>query len=194
MDTVDTQPAGAVPSSGAWRTRDIVVVAVIAVAFGVFFWAFGFVWSALAPLGPLQNILYGAWLLPAIVAPLIVRKPGAALFAEVVAAAVSMFMPGNTWSVDVLLSGILQGAAAEVVFALFRYRNWSLPVLSLAAIAASVAAWLHDWALYYADTSVDVQLLRGVVMAVSAVAIVAYGSTLLVSALRRAGVVQGQGA
>ena len=64
MDTVDTQSAGTVPSSSAWRTRDIVVVAVIAVAFGVFFWAFGFVWSALAPLGPLQNILYGAWLLP----------------------------------------------------------------------------------------------------------------------------------
>src|SRR6266853_1733691 len=73
-------------SSGAWRTRDIVVVAVIAVAFGVFFWAFGLAWSGLAALGPVQNVLYGGWLLPAIVAPLIVRKPGAALFAELVAA------------------------------------------------------------------------------------------------------------
>src|SRR6185369_7777958 len=107
---------------------------------------------------------------------------------------VSMFMPGNTWSVDVLLSGVLQGVAAEAVFAIVRYRNWSLPVLSAAAISSSVAAWLHDWALYYADTSVDVQLLRGIVMAVSAVAIVAYGSTLLAAALRRAGVLQGLGA
>jgi energy-coupling factor transport system substrate-specific component len=179
----------------AWRTRDILVAAVIAVAFGVVFAAWNVVWNIFAPASgatPLPNfLLYGMWLMPAVLAPLIIRKPGAAIFAEVVAAAVSMFMPGNVWSVDVLLSGVLQGAAAEAVFALVRYRNWSLPVLSAAAIASAAAAWLHDWAIYYADTSVDIQLLRGIVMAVSAVAIVAVGSTLLVSALRRTGVLQG---
>jgi energy-coupling factor transport system substrate-specific component len=181
-----------------WSTRDILVTAIIGVAFGVVFAAWNLVWNVFAPLSgatPLPNfLLYGMWLMPAVLAPLIVRKPGAALFAEVIAAAVSMFMPGNTWSVDVLLSGVLQGAAAEVVFALFRYRSWSLPALSLAAIASSVAAWLHDWALYYTDTSVDVQLLRGIVMAVSAVVIVAYGSVLLVRALQRTGVLRGLGA
>jgi len=181
-----------------WKTRDILVVAIIGVAFGVVFAAWNLVWNVFAPVSgvtPLPNfLLYGMWLMPAVLAPLIVRKPGAAIFAEVVAAAVSMFMPGNTWSVDVLLSGVLQGAAAEAVFALARYRNWSLPVLSLAAIASAAAAWLHDWALYYADTSVDIQLLRGVVMAVSAVLIVALGSQLLVGALRRTGVLQGLGA
>jgi len=179
----------------SWRTRDILVVAVIGVAFGVVFAAWNVVWNVFAPVSgatPLPNfLLYGMWLMPAVLAPLIVRKPGAAIFAEVVAAAVSMFMPGNVWSVDVLLSGILQGAAAEVVFLLFRYRNWSLPVLSLAAIASAAAAWLHDWALYYADTSVDVQVFRGLFMAVSAVLIVALGSQLLASALRRTGVLQG---
>jgi len=179
----------------AWRTRDILVAAVIGVAFGVVFAAWNVVWNIFAPASgatPLPNfLLYGMWLMPAVLAPLIIRKPGAALFAEVVAAAVSMFMPGNVWSVDVLLSGVLQGAAAEAVFALVRYRNWSLPVLSAAAIASAALAWLHDWLLYYADTSVDVQILRGIVMAVSAVAIVAFGSTLLVSALRRTGVLQG---
>ena len=182
----------------AWKTRDILVVAIIGVAFGVVFAAWNLVWNAFAPLTgatPLPNfLLYGMWLMPAVLAPLIVQKPGAALFAEVVASAVSMFMPGNTWSVDVLLSGVLQGAAAEAVFAVVRYRNWSLPVLSLAAIASAAAAWLHDWALYYADTSVDIQLLRGVVMAISAVLIVAVGSQLLAAALRRAGVLQGLGA
>jgi energy-coupling factor transport system substrate-specific component len=178
-----------------WRTRDILVAAVIGVLFGVVFAAWNTVWNIFAPASgatPLPNfLLYGMWLMPAVLAPLIIRKPGAAFFAEVVAAAVSMFMPGNVWSVDVLLSGILQGAAAEAVFAVARYRNWSLPVLSAAAIASAAAAWLHDWAIYYADTSVDIQLLRGIVMAVSAVAIVALGSSLLVAALRRSGVLQG---
>ena len=69
-------PALAAGSDTRWRTRDIVIAAVIGVAFGVVFWAFGAVWRAFEFLGPSQNILYGAWLMPALVAPLIIRKPG----------------------------------------------------------------------------------------------------------------------
>src|SRR5439155_4635946 len=91
----------------AWRTRDILVAAVIGVAFGVVFAAWNVVWNVLAPASgatPLPNfLLYGMWLMPAVLAPLIIRKPGAAIFAEVVAAAVSAFMPGNVWGPDVLL-------------------------------------------------------------------------------------------
>jgi energy-coupling factor transport system substrate-specific component len=133
-----------------WRTRDIVVTAVIAVAFGVFFWAFGLAWSALAWMGPIgpQNLLYAGWLLPAIVAPLIVRKPGAALFAELVAASLSALL-GSQWSLDTILSGAMQGGAAELVFLAARYRNWSLPVVAAASLAATAAAFLHDWLIYY---------------------------------------------
>ena len=73
-----------------WRTVDIVVTAAIAVAFGVVFWAWNFVWATASPMfaavPPAQNILYGVWLIPAVLAGLVVRKPGAALFAELVAA------------------------------------------------------------------------------------------------------------
>ena len=190
MDTVDTQSAGTVPSSGAWRTRDIVVVAVIAVAFGVFFWAFGFVWSALAPLGPLQNILYGAWLLPAIVAPLIVRKPGAALFAEVVAAGLSALL-GSQWSIDTLVSGVLQGGAAELVFLAFRYRNWSLPVVALASLAAMAAAFVHDTVVYFATYDTAALAAIAVFMAISGLLILPLVATGLVNALRRSGALEG---
>ena len=54
--------------------------------------------------------------MPAVLAPLIIRKPGAALFAEMVAAGVSALL-GSLWGVDTLLSGFVQGAAAELVFA-----------------------------------------------------------------------------
>jgi energy-coupling factor transport system permease protein len=187
----------AAPSrEGSWRTRDIVVTATIGVVFGFVFWAWNVLWNTVvAPasvLAPLWGFLiYGVWLVPAVLAPLIVRKPGAAVFAEMVAAAVSAFLPGNVWGPDVLLSGLVQGAAAEIVFAFTLYRNWSLPVLAAAAIASSAAAWLHDWAIYYADTSTDVQILRGVAMAISGVVIVALGSRALAQALRRTGVLEG---
>ena len=111
-----------------WRTRDIVVTAVIGVAFGVVFWAWGLAWAPIeAALGPARFLFYAVWLVPAVLAPLIVRKPGAALFAEMLAAAVSTLI-GSQWGPDTLLSGFVQGAAAELVFAFTLYRLWSFPV------------------------------------------------------------------
>jgi len=185
------------PAADAWRTRDILVAAVIGVVFGVVFGAWNGVWLLLAPLNavaPLQAFLiYGVWLVPAVLAPLIVRKPGAAVFAEMVAAGLSVFF-GSPWGPDALLSGFVQGAAAELVFAMTGYRRWSLPVLALAAVASAAAAWVHDWTLYYADVEVTVQVLRAVTMGISAIVIVAVGSWLLERSLRRAGVLEGFGA
>ena len=102
-----------------WRTVDIVVAAAIAVAFGVVFWAWNQVWAAATPaftaVPPAQNIIYGVWLVPAVLAGLIIRKPGAALFTELVAASVSAVL-GSQWALDTLLSGALQGLGAELVF------------------------------------------------------------------------------
>ncbi len=177
-------------ASPAWRTRDIVVAAVIGVAFGVAFVAFGAAWKALAFLGPGQSILYGVWLMPAIVAALIVRKPGAALFTEIVAAGLSTLL-GSQWGPDTLLSGFVQGAAAELVFAFTLYRSWSLPILALASLASAAAAWVHDWVVYYPtyDTTFIVGL--GVAMGLSGLVLLPLASVALVRALRESGVLEG---
>jgi energy-coupling factor transport system permease protein len=182
--------ASAAPDT-RWRTRDIVVTAVIGVAFGVVFWAWGLAWAPIeAALGPARFIFYAVWLVPAVLAPLIVRKPGAALFAEMLAAAVSTLI-GSQWGPDTLLSGFVQGAAAELVFAFSLYRAWSFPVLALAALASAAAAWVHDWVLYFPEVDLATMLLFGGLMAISAVVIVGVGSLFLVRALRQAGVLEG---
>lgn len=190
-------PAGARPGSTfdtRWRTRDIVVAAVLGVTFGVVFWAWGLAWSLFEPLNAVfpvaRDLLYAVWLVPAVLAPLVVRKPGAALFAEMVAAGVSALL-GSAWGVDTLLSGFVQGAAAELVFAFTLYRFWSFPVVAVAAVASAAAAWVHDWVLYYPEIALDLQVARGIAMAISAVVIVAAGSIALVRSLRRAGVLEG---
>jgi energy-coupling factor transport system substrate-specific component len=190
MSGIETTPGMAV-ADGRWRTRDIVITAVIGVAFGVVFWAWGLVWSPIeAALGPGRFLFYAVWLVPAVLAPLIVRKPGAALFAEMLAAAVSTLI-GSQWGPDTLLSGFVQGAAAELVFAFTFYRAWSFPVLALAAVASAAAAWIHDWVLYFPEVDFATMLLFGVLMAISAIVIVAGGSVVLVRALRSAGVLEG---
>ena len=194
MATVDQAQSARPSAQETWRTRDILVVAVIGAVFGIVFAVWNGVWLVVAPLSapvPIPAfLLYGVWLVPAVLAPLIVRKPGAAVFAEMVAAGVST-LAGTPWGPDVLLSGFVQGAAAELVFAMTLYRSWSLPVLGAAAVASAAAAWIHDWVLYYPDADVPLQVVRAVVMAISAIVIVAGGSVLLERALRRAGVLEG---
>ena len=176
------QPAG-------WRTVDIVVAAVIAVAFGVVFW----VWNvATLPLfsgqvNPLAYLVSGVWLVPGVLAMLVIRKPGAALFAEVLAAIVSALL-GSQWGLDTVLSGAVQGAGAELVFAVLFYRAFGLPMAVLAAGGSAVGEWLHDMPVYYAKTALGVQLGYGLFMLISAVLIAGLGSWLLVRALAQTGV------
>lgn len=174
-----------------WRTVDIVVAAAIAVAFGVVFWAWNGVWAATAPafvaFPPLQYLIYGIWLLPGVLGGLIIRKPGAAFFTELVAAMVSALI-GSQWGLDAVLSGALQGAGAELVFALGRYRSFGLVTAVLAGAASAIPAWVHDMLLYYPTLSPGEQLVFLPLMVVSAAALAGLGAWLLWRSLAAAGV------
>ena len=175
----------------SWRTVDIVVAAAIAIAFGVVFWAWNQVWAAATPafvaIPPAQNILYGVWLVPAVLGGLIIRKPGAALFTELVAASVSAIL-GSQWGLDTLVSGALQGLGAEIVFLVLGYRRWTIAVALIAAATTAIAAWIHDTPLYYADIGLGPQLVILVFMIVSAILIAGVGSWLLMRSLVQTGV------
>ncbi len=174
----------------SWRTVDILVAAAIGVAFGVVFWAWNLVWAAATPVflafPPSQYLLYGIWLLPGVLGGLVVRKPGAALFTELVAASVSALI-GSQWGLDTVVSGALQGGAAELVFAAGRYRSWGPVTAVLAGAAAGVAAWLHDMPLYYPELPIADQLLFLPFMVASAAAVAGAGAWLLWRSLLAAG-------
>ena len=143
-----------------WRVVDIVVAALIAVAGGVIFWA----WSQGANLisapvnafyPPLTGLYAGGWMIPAVLGMLIIRKPGAALFCEAVAATGELIM-GSQYGTTVLISGLLQGLGAELVFAAFVYKKFNLPVALLAGAGAGLFCGLNDsfmpwgWNIAYA--------------------------------------------
>jgi energy-coupling factor transport system substrate-specific component len=137
-----------------WRVVDIVVGAVLGVAIGLVFWAWntiGYAWfeaaDALTP--GFGGIAVGIWLVGGVVGGLVIRKPGAALLVEVVAAIVSMLI-GNVWGVSTVLEGIAQGLGAELIFLLFFYRRFTLPVAVLAGIAAGLGAWVFE--LFYGSS------------------------------------------
>src|SRR3954463_11060283 len=145
------------PGGARWRTVDIVVTAVLGVAFGIVFWAWNLLWvatgAAFTAFPPAQAVLYGVWLMPAVLAPLVVRRPGAGLFAELMAAVVSALL-GSSWGSIVLLYGLLQGAAGEAGYALFGWRRFGrLQAVLSAAFAGAMAAVL-DLVNYYPDWTV----------------------------------------
>lgn len=114
-----------------WRVVDIVVAAIIAVASGVIFWGWDIVCSA--PLALFEGVtpgfeglLNGFWLFAGPLAAIIVRKPGAALFAETLAAFLELTL-GNQWGVGgSLIVGIIQGLGAEIAFAVFAWKKWNI--------------------------------------------------------------------
>ena len=153
-----------------WRIVDIVVASVLAVAAGLVFVLWNIASNPLgAPLSAalpgLQALVGGGWLFAGVLTALVIRKPGAALYGELVAAIVSALV-GNQWGVLTIESGLVQGLAAELVFAAFVYRRWGLPVAVLAGAAAGLAMGINDLILWYpgsTSTFAAIYVVSGVV-------------------------------
>lgn len=174
-----------------WRTVDIVVASTIAVAFGVIFWAWGLVWTASEPMfrfyPPAQGLIYGVWLVPAVLGAWIIRKPGAAVYCEWLAALVSVAL-GNAWGGSIIWQGLVQGICAELVLLIFLYRVWTLPVAVLAGAAAGIGAAAWDQLAYYSTFDWATFRLPMIITTVlSALIIAGLGSLLLTRALAATG-------
>jgi energy-coupling factor transport system permease protein len=172
-----------------WRTVDIVVAAVLGVAFGVVFWAWNLLWEGPATAIPLPGraVIYGVWLVPAVLGPLIIRKPGAGVFTELVAALVSTLL-GSPWGLVIVLYGMFQGAAGEFAFAATGYRQWRLPTAVVGGALAGVAATLLDLIHYYADASTGWKWGYGALVVLSSAVIAGGGAWALTKALAQTGV------
>jgi energy-coupling factor transport system permease protein len=136
-------------SPWVWTTREIVVASVLAVAVGVIFWAWGLLWSSAfqAIPFPFSYALVGVWMIGGLLVPYVIRRPGAALLGELVAAFVSMAM-GNQWGILTMASGIVQGVGAEAVFAAFRWKRFTGVALYGAAALAGAFSILLDTFVY----------------------------------------------
>ena len=151
--TLSTPPATSTGSRFRWRVVDIVVASVIGVASGLVFVAWNVASNPVTdPLGALlpglQAVGGGFWLFAGVLTALVVRKPGAALYGEMVAATVSALI-GNQWGPLTLVSGAVQGLGAELVFAIFLYANWRLGVAILAGVGAGLGMAVTDLTLWY---------------------------------------------
>jgi energy-coupling factor transport system substrate-specific component len=174
-----------------WRVVDIVIAAVLAVASGVAFWGWDAAWTPLSkPLEVLvpgfSGLLGGVWLFAAVLVGLIVRKPGAALFAEIVAATVEALL-GNQWGAVTLLSGFVQGLGAELIFAIFLYSSWRVGTAILAGAGAGIGLTVVDLLLYYPGATAPFVWAYAATSIVSGALVAGLLSWLVVRALAETG-------
>jgi energy-coupling factor transport system substrate-specific component len=176
--------------SARWRVVDIVVASVVGVATGIIFWAWGQLYNPLSliqsVLPGLQGLVGGVWLLGGVLGGLIVRKPGAALYTELLAAIVSALI-GTQWGILTLLSGLVQGLGAEVVFALVLYRTWRVWVAILAGAGAGAAAVVTDLIVSYAGADVPFVIVYAVSLVVSGALLAGLLGWFIVRGLARSG-------
>jgi energy-coupling factor transport system substrate-specific component len=156
-----TPRRGSIRASGSlmgWRTVDLLTVTFLAVAFGVAYWGYDAFYNSPVISGlsfgfqPLWGLFAGPWFLAGVVGGLVVRRPGAALFCEFVAALVAMLI-GNTYGASGLLSGLLQGLGAEAAFLVLGYGGFGLLAAALAGGLAAPMEAVYEWFTWTKDWS-----------------------------------------
>lgn len=175
-----------------WRAIDIITLAIVGVAFGVGFWVWDIalypaVSAALAVFPPAGSFTLGVWLIPAVFGSLLVRRPGAALITEFIAATVEMGL-GNQWGGGVLISAFLQAIGVEIVVAIFIWKKWGAPIAMFAgALAATLELTLYEWWVYYPEYSIGWKFAALGFGVTSGVLIAGIGSWALIQALAKTG-------
>ena len=179
--------------SYAWTLREILIAAVLGAVFAVLYLAWVQVWLvAQAAFGVVaMDAMMGFWFIVSIIAAAIIRKPGAALLCETLAAGVEVLL-GSPAGLMLLVSGAIQGAGAELVFAATRWRIYSLPVLMLAGVGSAILSFAYTWVLFdYGALSPALLVVMFVVRCLSGALLGGLMGHLTTEALYRTGVLSG---
>jgi energy-coupling factor transport system substrate-specific component len=128
-----------------WKMKEVVLTVILAVACGVIYLGWSTLWLPISAIvGPVgAGFMFGIWVIASPIVAYIIRKPGAALIAEVAAAAVEL-LTGSHFGLSALLVGVFQGIGAEMAFAIFRYKRYNLFTLMLSGAFAAVGSMIYN--------------------------------------------------
>lgn len=130
----------------SWKLKEVVLMSVFAVVFAVVYLLFmqvGNIWAGV--IGPIAyEWIFGIWFIVSIICAYIIRKPGAAVLSETMAAVIEV-MIGNAVGPRLILSGLVQGLGAEAAFAATGYKRYDWWVLCLAGVGAAVFSFAYGF-------------------------------------------------
>jgi len=180
-------------ASYRWELRDVVLIAVLGVVFGFVYWALVQAMHGLGillgPFGDLsQHVLQGGWLLVAPVSIAIIRRPGAGVAAEILAAIIEFAFLGNPAGPMLILAAAIQGAGSELAFAVTRYRRFTWGVFALSGLIGALGIFFYS-AFRSGWFGQDIFYLRLIVQLISGLLLGGLLGKVIVDSLKRTGVV-----
>ncbi|MBF0299661.1 MAG: ECF transporter S component [Oligoflexia bacterium] len=169
---------------------ELVLISVLAVALGVAFWGWTFVYEFTSPFLKAFGLKYlfaGFWLMSAILPPYIVRKPGVAIMSSTLAAIVEGLI--TNWGLMAAVWGFVQGLGVELIFILFLYRRWEWPIIILSSIFAATFSYALDFFYYnYQTLSLKINFIQLLSFIVSSIILAAISSIVISKRLARSGI------
>lgn len=168
------------------KFSDILITVMIGVVFGIIMKFWDNLYTVVKPMLPTaRQLLYGMWFMVSPFAFLLIRKPGVALLSSLAASGLSAFIGG---SIEILMYGFVQGLAAELLFAAFRYRQFGILVAGIAGVASGAAGFILDLYYGYADLELWALTVKYGLRAISAFLFTGVFAYFIVRALEATGV------
>ena len=135
-----------------FTTVELVFIAILGVVFGIINNLIGIVYTGINAVNPTAALFFAPFGIVTLLAAYVVRKPGAAILAGVINGLVQ-FLAGNPAGLWAVAFGIAHGLGTELVFYLFKYKNWGWLACLLAAgvdglfnyIVVVFAFGLYQW-------------------------------------------------
>ncbi len=182
----------------SWKLKDILMIAVTGVLFGVIFlgatYSGGFLSGILTPLGMAQlgyEPFYGIYFMAGAFGGYVLRRPGAAIISEMLAAVIECLL-GNYFGPIIILSGFVQGLGIELVLAVFGYKKYDLKTMLIASVCCSVITMGYNLVISgYSTIAPSVLMIMLIVRIISAMLITACFTKYLADRLAKAGVLRG---
>ena len=173
-----------------WTTRDLMVTAVIAMAFSVILLGTTYLSGILMAINPaFISILAGLYYTPVVAAMYIVRRPGTAVLATVIGSLAIMVVNPAGW-MGVLFSAVF-GFAAELPFLLTRYRDFRLRVLLIAGAAGGFISSFSMFVFGALNMPPMLQIVTFVLFIISGVLLGGWLAKALADAMARTSVLSG---
>lgn len=177
----------------SWKLKEVVLMSVFAVVFAVVYLLFvqvGNIWAGV--IGPIAyEWIFGIWFIVSIISAYIIRKPGAALLSETMAAMIEV-MIGNAVGPRLILTGLVQGLGAEAAFATTGYKRYNWWVLCLAGVGSAVFSFAYGFLVSgYAALDPSLLVLMFTLRVISGAIIAGLGGKYLSDGLLATGALRG---
>ncbi|BDF05352.1 ECF transporter S component [[Clostridium] hylemonae] len=176
-----------------WKTKEVVVVAMVAAVIGVVYTIMDYLYMPLSSLlGPVfMELTFGIYLLSASLPMYIVRKPGFALFGALVTAFVNLLL-GSAYGIQLILAGTLQAVGMEIGYAVCKRYGGNMANMTVGAVLGALCVLGRD-CVVFGYLTLGAKTFTGIVIVrlISAVVIGIILTKGITAGLKKTGVLRG---